>query len=132
MSEATESFKSLHYEGIGILSYEGTKEGEEPIGTGWDVYADETEVVGKEPWEARCRDLPFERAKPRREEDAYEVGLGNEHFFRFSRETMNEGVRTLINETAYEPLKDDAVLWKAEKAQVVGKGMEAEWGLTVV
>lgn len=129
------------WEGAGVLVYDGA--GEEEVGVPWDLLAKENELFGEEPWGKRCRDLPFERAKPVRAVGAFEVGRGNEHVFTFSRETGEEVVQSFINEVSffldgvggggsadegqtnlYEPLKGDATLWRVMDALKGGKAVD--------
>lgn len=130
------------WEGAGVLVYEGAAEGGVEGGAApWDLLAKGNELFGEEPWGKRCRDLPFERARPVRAVGAYEVGRGNEHVFTFSRETGEEVVQSFINEVSpfrmgegggggaddgqtnlYEPLKGDATLWRVLDALKGGGG----------
>lgn len=88
------------WEGSGVLVYEGGED-KEGGGAPWDLLAKGNELFGEEPWVKRCRDLPFERARPVRRVGAYEVGRGNGHVFTFSRETGEEVVQSFINEVRF-------------------------------
>ncbi|KAK0633870.1 multicopper oxidase-domain-containing protein [Immersiella caudata] len=126
MGAGTASFQNVNYEAIGILSYDDTDLDAPAVGTIWDLFAATNNVTAQEPWESQCRDLPFNLPKPMRKADAYEVGPRNNHSFTFSRENYNGTVRTYINETLYETLHDDAVLWQAKKVDTQ-EGMSANW-----
>ncbi|KAK0654913.1 multicopper oxidase-domain-containing protein [Cercophora newfieldiana] len=127
MGHGTSSFASVNYEAIGILSYDDTDLNAADIGKPWDLFGASNNVTGKEPWESQCRDLPFNLPKPIRKLAAYEVGERNNHSFTFSRENVNGTVRTYINEILYEPLLDDAVLWRVNKVETQQKGLSANW-----
>ncbi|KAM7190132.1 Multicopper oxidase domain containing protein [Naviculisporaceae sp. PSN 640] len=105
----------VNYEAIGLLSYDDVDATTPPIGSRWDTRATSNAVSGPEPWGDTCADLPFDLPKPMRSTAAFDVGEHNYHYFTFSRDSKNGTIHSYINNTLYEPLRNDATLWKASK-----------------
>ncbi|KAL8389679.1 hypothetical protein RB595_009013 [Gaeumannomyces hyphopodioides] len=83
-------------QGTAVFSY---GEGVDPKGPLVVLDDSSKASVAQEPWAKRCRDLPFDLAKPVREIDAYNVGEGNKHSFLFKFVEDDQGVqRTVIND----------------------------------
>ncbi|KAL8415019.1 hypothetical protein RB594_006013 [Gaeumannomyces avenae] len=110
-------------QGTAVFSY---GEGVDPKGP-LVVLNDSTKAsVAQEPWAKRCRDLPFDLAKPVREIDAYNVGDGNKHSFLFKFVEDEEGVqRTVINNTIYSGLPSGATLWQVPQQDMKQQNMNA-------
>ncbi|KAK1751102.1 multicopper oxidase-domain-containing protein [Echria macrotheca] len=117
MGATTKTWEDIEGEAVGVVAYDDFDfdGGLDSVGgRPWDLMAEESDGVGKEPWESPCWDLPFGLARPVRREGAWEVGGGNLHYFEFSRGDLN-GTVSFINETVRKPLMDDAMLWRMPK-----------------
>ncbi|PKS12408.1 hypothetical protein jhhlp_000612 [Lomentospora prolificans] len=101
----------LNNEAVAILTYDDIDPKSGVIGLPWDLRSKSNADFGTEPWAMECDDLPYDVAKPVRKEKEYEVGERNYHYFSFERHTVGGHVQTIINETTYKPLQNDATLW---------------------
>ncbi|CAI4214194.1 unnamed protein product [Parascedosporium putredinis] len=112
MRGGADALQSVGNEAVGLLSYDDVDPDAPLAGTPWKLTAESNEGFGREPWVGPCDDLPFDLAKPVRKEKAYEVGEQNHHTAWFERRNVNGRISTVVNETAYKLLEDDAALWR--------------------
>ncbi|KAF7556649.1 hypothetical protein G7Z17_g1280 [Cylindrodendrum hubeiense] len=117
---------SINFEATGLMSYDDNDPAAEAIGKPWDIDVDSTPGVGKEPWDSRCHDLPFDLPKPVRKLDAYDVGERNHHYFKFRLTMDGDVVRTFVNGTKYTPLSDDATLWTVPQRNLSSQDSNSE------
>ncbi|KAJ3549143.1 hypothetical protein NM208_g655 [Fusarium decemcellulare] len=115
MGHKKEWMPTTKFEATAILSYDDTDTEAKLIGNPWNLKSTNNTGVGNEPWIDECSDLPFDLPRPMRERRAYEVGSRNRHYFDFRVIKSEEGARTLINETYFRPVLDNATLWVASQ-----------------
>lgn len=88
---------NIDFEATAILSYDDTDATAAPLGTPWDVTKRTIPGVGTEPWRGKCHDIPFDIPQPLRSVDAYDVGPGNHHYFKYKTGYSGKVWRTFIN-----------------------------------